>query len=213
MDIQTHSELPVTAFTTFDRPLGPEQESLLLAGFQDGVCRLYDLRTPSHNQVVQKFGDLPRSNKTSPVVSVHVRPNNDNKIIYTASYSGEMCFWDLRKTKSDVEEADYLNMPRYQTLGPDPPNTREVVSSMLRTVAFHNYAPVMACGSHDQGIKIWNTWGDKLNDIKFHEGFMGQKVGPSVSLQFHPFEYKLVSAGQDNCVTVYGKATDPVNKI
>jgi len=39
-----------------------------------------------------------------------------------------------------------------------------------------------------QGIRIWNTWGDKLNDIKFSEGFMGQKVGPISSLAFHPFE-------------------------
>ena len=38
---------------------------------------------------------------------------------------------------------------------------------------------------------------------------MGQKVGPSISLAFHPFDYKLVSAGLDNCVTVYGKSTQP----
>lgn len=204
-DIQTMTEMPLTSMTVFDRTTpdaSDQQENLLLAGFYDGVCKLFDLRIPTHSQIVQRFGETVRS-KSTAVVNVHIKPNNDNKIIYTAHSSGDMCFWDLRKSKCAA------GIDRYQPLAHEAPKTLSVVSNNLKTVAFHNYAPVMACGSHDQGIRIWNIWGDKLNDIKFHEGFMGQKVGPSISLAFHPFDYKLVSAGLDNCVTVYGKSTQP----
>ncbi|KAL5254058.1 hypothetical protein ACHWQZ_G013724 [Mnemiopsis leidyi] len=204
-DIQTMTEMPLTAMTVFDRTTpdsGDQQENLLLAGFYDGVCKLFDLRNPTHSQIVQRFGESVRSKSTS-VVNVHIKPNNDNKIIYTAHSSGDMCFWDLRKSRCGGGQS------RYQPLAHEAPKTLSVVNNNLKTVAFHNYAPVMACGCYDQGIRIWNIWGDKLNDIKFHEGFMGQRVGPSISLAFHPFEYKLVSAGLDNCVTVYGKSTQP----
>ena len=51
-------------------------------------------------RIVQRFGENVRS-KSTAVVNVHIKPNNDNKIIYTAHSSGDMCFWDLRKSKCE----------------------------------------------------------------------------------------------------------------
>ena len=47
---------------------------------------------------------------------------------------------------------------RYQPLAHEAPKTLSVVSNNLKTVAFHNYAPVMACGSHDQGIRLVTSY-------------------------------------------------------
>ena len=52
-DIQTMTEMPLTAMTVFDRTTpdaSEQQENLLLAGFYDGVCKLFDLRNPTHSQ-------------------------------------------------------------------------------------------------------------------------------------------------------------------
>ena len=52
-----------------------------------------------------------------------------------------------------ILSVDIGGRERYQPLSHEAPKTLSVVSNNLKTVAFHNFAPVMACGSHDQGIR------------------------------------------------------------
>ena len=40
----------------------------------------------------------------------------------------------------------------------------------------------------NQRIKISNFEGKELNVIKYHEGFLGQRIGPVSSIAFHPYE-------------------------
>ena len=54
-------------------------------------------------RIVQRFGETVARSKSTAVVNVHIKPNNDNKIIYTAHSSGDMCFWDLRKSKCEYQ--------------------------------------------------------------------------------------------------------------
>jgi len=42
-------------------------------------------------------------------------------------------------------------------------------------------------GSHKQFIKVFDMEGTTLNVIKYHEGFLGQRIGPISSLAFHPY--------------------------
>ena len=43
-------------------------------------------------------------------------------------------------------------------------------------------------GSAQQYIGIFNHAGDGLSTIKYHEGFMGQRIGPITCLTFHPYK-------------------------
>ena len=43
--------------------------------------------------------------------------------------------------------------------------------------------------SRNQSIKIYSTDSDELvNSIRYHDGFMGQKIGPTRCLAFHPYK-------------------------
>lgn len=49
---------------------------------------------------------------------------------------------------------------------------------------------VMFCcsGSPNQFIGVYNTSGDNLSTIKYHEGFLGQRIGAASCLAFHPYK-------------------------
>ena len=35
-------------------------------------------------------------------------------------------------------------------------------------------------------------FGEMINSIKYHDGFMGQKIGPTKSLMFHPYKVNVM---------------------
>ncbi|VVC95483.1 unnamed protein product [Leptidea sinapis] len=45
--------------------------------------------------------------------------------------------------------------------------------------------------------------GSHLNTIKFHEGFMGSRIGPVSCLTFHPLRCALGVGSKDSTVSVY----------
>lgn len=49
---------------------------------------------------------------------------------------------------------------------------------------------VVCCcsGSPNQFIGVYNTSGDNLSTIKYHEGFLGQRIGAASCLAFHPYK-------------------------
>ena len=58
-----------------------------------------------------------------------------------------------------------------------PPPTaldHEAHRSPMTALAVHKYAPLLASGSHNQFIKVFNTQGETLNMIRYHDGFLGQ---------------------------------------
>ncbi len=52
-----------------------------------------------------------------------------------------------------------------------------------------------ASGSAQQFIGVLNKSGDVLSNIKYHEGFMGQRIGPVTCLAFHP--HRVGTTGAD----------------
>lgn len=49
--------------------------------------------------------------------------------------------------------------------------------------------------------------GNPLNTIKYHEGFMGPRIGAVSCLSFHPYRVCLAAGCMDASVSVY--AVDP----
>ena len=68
----------------------------------------------------------------------------------------------------------------------------QVQKTPLTAMTVHNCAPIMAVGSHLQFIKLLTLRGEQLgNIIKYHDGFLGQRIGPVSSLSFHPYKMQL----------------------
>nr|CAD7399473.1 unnamed protein product [Timema poppensis] len=49
--------------------------------------------------------------------------------------------------------------------------------------------------------------GVSLNTIKYHEGFMGPRIGPVSCLQFHPHRVCLAAGSMDNSISIYSALT------
>lgn len=50
---------------------------------------------------------------------------------------------------------------------------------------------------------MYNLHGDHINTIKYHEGFMGARIGPVSCLAFHPQRAALAAGSVDASVSIY----------
>ncbi|OWF51799.1 regulatory-associated protein of mTOR-like isoform X1 [Mizuhopecten yessoensis] len=150
--------------------------SLLIAGCGDGTVRLFDRRLgPTECRVMT----LREHNHR--VLNVHLQKGSEGKIVSTSN-GGDVRFWDPRFTES----VRVLNLQQG-----------------LTAVDMHNLADVIACGSMNQYIGVYNQSGDSLSTIKYHEGFLGQRIGAISCLAFHPYKVKLAAGGSDSFISVY----------
>jgi regulator-associated protein of mTOR len=62
-------------------------------------------------------------------------------------------------------------------------------------------------GSQDQRIKVFNQNGDELSLIRYHDGFLGQRIGPVSALNFHPYHILLAAGATDSLVSIYAGET------
>ncbi|CAH1793910.1 unnamed protein product [Owenia fusiformis] len=151
-------------------------QSLVVAGCGDGSVRLYDRRLSQSECRVMTLRE-----HSGWVVKVHLQQGIDGKII-SGSVGGDIRFWDPRFTES------------VKTIS---------TSQGLTSLEVHEYADVLACGSVNQYISVFNQSGDSLSNIKYHEGFMGQRIGPITCMAFHPHRVKLAAGSTDAFVSVY----------
>lgn len=155
---------------------GHKNLSWTFAGFADGSIAVFDERAPG-------TGCVSSAREHSAwVVSAHFRP--DVPEIITGSVRGTVKFWDLRTMRSV--------------------KTLEVHKSPLTALAVHPCVPILATGSHAQFIKILTLGGEQLGGIiKYHDGFLGQRIGPVSCLAFHPTKLMLATGATDSIVSVY----------
>ncbi|KAF1324552.1 Regulatory-associated protein of mtor, partial [Globisporangium splendens] len=152
----------------------------LVAGFGDGTLRLFDAR--SHPEYAVK---MTMKEHTSWVVQTHVYAGKNEML--SGSVSGELKFWDLRYPRTSVKSLEAHRSP-------------------MTALAVHDYAPIFASGSHNQFIKVFKSDGEQLALIRYHEGFLGERIGPVSCLAFHPHRLFLAAGATDSVVAIY--ATD-----
>jgi regulator-associated protein of mTOR len=150
----------------------------LVAGCSDGSVLIYDRRQKSQHAPVCRM----REHKNW-VVNVCIQKVNTTQVI-SGSASGDIKFWDTR-----IEGASLKSFDAHK--------------GSMTTLAVHDYAPVMACGSNDQFIKVFNTSGETLSMIYYHDGFLGQRIGPVSSLAFHPYRMCLAAGSTDSIISIY----------
>lgn len=117
---------------------------------------------------------------TAPVLAAAHSLRAD--LLVTGCANGEICIYDTRKM-AVLEE---IRAP-----GP------------LAAVDVHPLCDLVACGSLNQCISLYDLRGNALNTIKFHEGFMGPRIGPVSCLAFHPLRCAMGVGSKDSTVSVY----------
>lgn len=105
--------------------------------------------------------------------------------IISGSVTGDVRFFDLRQSST-----------------PHVIHTSQEMTAM----AIHKQANVFSCGSLNQ-LAMYDLQGRHINTIKYHEGFMGARIGAVSCLAFHPQRAGLAAGSVDASVSIY--AVDP----
>lgn len=180
LDISTGISEAVTCLASDQRN---GSGKLLYAGFADGSVRLYDTRLAG-SQLVHTMTEL----KGNPVVSVSLPTCSDSLIC--GSTAGIVKFWDCKTQNSN------------STI-----TTAASPNAMMQALSAHDQTPIIAIGSTDQRIKVLNYKGEEISHIRYHEGFLGQRISPVTCLTFHSCHNLLAAGFQDALVSIYAGET------
>ncbi|GFG29093.1 hypothetical protein Cfor_00263 [Coptotermes formosanus] len=172
-DIPTGADCCVSSIST-----DISESCLMVAGCGDGSVRLFDRRLSPQEARVMTWRE-----HSAWVVDVNLRScsQGSGKAI-SGCVAGDVKFFDLRRNSS-VETCE--------------------TSQGMTAMAVHKAADTFACGSVNQYISVYNMEGSLLNTIKYHEGFMGPRIGPVSCLAFHPHRVCLAAGSMDSSVSVY----------
>jgi regulator-associated protein of mTOR len=174
-DIPTHAPSSVTCLASDQRG-----GHLVVAGCGDGSVRLFDWRVPPRYSHVNTFAD-----QHGWIVNVATLPHDDDQII-SGTVTGNVKLWDLRTGQA---------LRTYTTAA--------ATNDVTTAVAVHPWDPVIACGSQNQRIKVLSFTGDELSTIRYHDGFLGQRIGPISALAFHPRRALLAAGATDSIISIY----------
>mmetsp|Transcript_24423 Transcript_24423/g.33532 ORF Transcript_24423/g.33532 Transcript_24423/m.33532 type:complete len:1323 (+) Transcript_24423:115-4083(+) len=151
----------------------------IIAGCDDGSIRIFDSRSFSSRYVLSNTIQERRGR----ILKVH-RSKMDNLLV-AGSLNGYVTTWDLRRISQ-------------------PLRTITCFKGDASCVAGHDFLPLFAVGSQSQKIKVYNFEGDELSMIRYHDGFLGQRIGPISCLAFHPYKPYLGAGARDSIVSIYG---------
>ncbi|XP_046693677.1 regulatory-associated protein of mTOR isoform X1 [Silurus meridionalis] len=152
------------------------QRSLVVAGLGDGSVRVYDRRMAPNECRVMTYRE-----HGAWVVKAHLQRETDGHII-SVSVNGDVRFFDPRL--------------------PDSINVLQTVKG-LTALDIHPQANLFACGSMNQFIALYNSSGDVISNIKYYDGFMGQRIGAISCLAFHPYWPHLAVGSNDYYMSIY----------
>ena len=113
----------------------------------------------------------------------------------TGSVNGEMKFCDLRNAAKPF----YTTEVQRPSAGQGGGGGRPTLSALVA----HKYAPVIASGSSERAIKLWDLEGNNVASIRYYNSFLGQRIGAVRSLAFHPNSLLLAAGSNDSIATVY----------
>ncbi|XP_075073014.1 regulatory-associated protein of mTOR isoform X1 [Mixophyes fleayi] len=150
--------------------------SLIVAGLGDGSVRIFDRRMSQSECRVMTYRE-----HTAWVVKTHLQKHTDGNIL-SVSVNGDVRYFDPRM--------------------PESINMLQIVKG-LTALDYHPQANLFACGSMNQFIAIYNGSGELISNIKYYDGFMGQRIGAISCLAFHPHWPHLAVGSNDYYMSIY----------
>ncbi|XP_075760202.1 regulatory-associated protein of mTOR isoform X3 [Pelodiscus sinensis] len=179
-DIPTGADSCVTSLSC------DSHRSLIVAGLGDGSIRVYDRRMALSECRVMTYRE-----HTAWVVKAYLQKHPEGNIM-SVSVNGDVRFFDPRM--------------------PESVKVLQIVKG-LTALDIHPQASLFACvvsfpcvqfsGSMNQFTAIYNGNGELINNIKYYDGFMGQRVGAISCLAFHPHWPHLAVGSNDYYISVY----------
>uniref|UniRef100_A0A8C2I1I8 Regulatory associated protein of MTOR, complex 1 n=1 Tax=Cyprinus carpio TaxID=7962 RepID=A0A8C2I1I8_CYPCA len=152
------------------------QRSLVAAGLGDGSVRVYDRRMGPNECRVMTYRE-----HGAWVVKAYLQKEPEGHII-SVSVNGDVRFFDPRT--------------------PESINILQTVKGLM-ALDIHPQANLFACGSMNQFIAVYNSNGDVISNIKYYDGFMGQRIGAISCLAFHPYWPHLAVGSNDYYMSIY----------
>jgi regulator-associated protein of mTOR len=151
-------------------------KGLLAASFGDGQIKIFDYRAPPSSARIMAF----REHKQM-VLSLKMQENGK---LVSGCTDGVVKVWDIRRQSS------------ISTLETNQPAV---------SLDIHQSAPVFAVWTSTQNISLHSLYeGKVLNQIRYHEGLLGNRLGPVNCLRFHPELVQLAAGSTDCHVSMFG---------
>jgi regulator-associated protein of mTOR len=153
--------------------------ALLLGGASDGRLLSFDLRAPARLLSSARL-------HTAALRGVLLQPGGAPHALVTASSAGELVWSDLRAMMEPLAVVQ-----AHKTGG-------------LAALAGHACAPVVATGSAERCIRVFDVAAQPLGCVKYAAAFLAQRIAPVTCLSFSPNAPLLAAGGADGSVGVYG---------
>jgi hypothetical protein len=159
----------------------PGSTSTLLVGMSFGAVHMLDLRMGGLSQksaCVATFAEHKRW-----VVNV-VQPRSSSlHTCFSGALSGDVRTWDIRNSSQSISVLQAHRSP-------------------MTSLAVHDFAPLFATGSTKQQVRYFTSSGESVGESRYHEGFLGQRIGPVSCMAFDPHAIRLGVGGVDGTLTV-----------
>lgn len=153
-----------------------ESVRLLAAAHNDGSIRLYDPRNPPASARVMQYREHGRS-----VLTCVSQPGGR---LVSGCTDGIIKVWDMRRQSS------------ISTI------------KMGQSIAYldiHQNAPLFAAWTMSSQLSVHSlVTGKAINQIRYHEGILGHRLGSLNCLRFHPNLLELAAGAADSFLSVYG---------
>ncbi|KAJ8607480.1 hypothetical protein CTAYLR_009427 [Chrysophaeum taylorii] len=154
-----------------------DSSNLVFVGFGDGSLRLLDPRSPARPHA-------PAREHDAWIVHVSCHDVAPSRELVSACLDGNVRFWDLRSLRFSLR-------------------TLSCQTSTMAAFDAHSKAPLLASGSHNQFVKFMARDARQLNIIRYHDGFLGQRIGPISAIAFHPTKLLCAAGSMDPIVGLY----------
>lgn len=67
----------------------------------------------------------------------------------------------------------------------------------------HSSTNLVAVSTSDQSVRIFTNDGNSIANLKYHDGFLAQRLGPIAALAFHPRRLMLSIGSTDGIVSLF----------
>ena len=174
----------------------------IASGSEDGTMRLWDAHTGAEKHTLIDVHGVVKSvafssdRKTVAGATIHQKPNSPSAYSRTSNIS-----------LFDVETGTALRTITAYNAPAPPGGNPDMHSSSVRSIALSPSGNMLATGSYDKTIRLWNT------QTGTHPRLLAERVGTVKSLSFSPDGSTLAGANYSNDIYLWNVASGTQRRL